>query len=74
MVKNCLCSIKDTTEELNIPDISLYEFNLRLEPLEIFATPGREIVEDHHLIGAADKPTYEIGADKSCPTGDNTAP
>ncbi len=47
--------------------------DLDVEPLEVRAVAGREVVEHAHLVAALEQPAHEVRADEAGAAGDEHA-
>lgn len=66
---------QELRERIGVADIGLLERRAPFErPLELRPFFGQQIVDDCHAIAAFDERIDEVGADDSCPAGDDAIP
>ena len=56
-----------------VADIALVDFELVFDVGDIGGRSGREVIQDRYVVATGDQGICQVGADKTCSTGDKYA-
>ena len=56
-----------------VADIALVDFELVFDVGDIGGRSGREVIQDRYVVATGDQGICQVGADKTCTTGDKYA-